>query len=225
VLILRVPINHYSPVMNWIIYSSVAALAYLIGSVPFALIVSKAMHLSDPRSYGSKNPGATNVLRSGNRRAALLTLAGDAGKGWLMVESVAFVVKRLGTPFGWSNQVIALAALSVFIGHLWPIFFRFRGGRGVSTAAGILFALHPVLGAASAVTWCIMAFFFRYSSFAALATAIFAPLCQIFMFGPNPISAALIIISGLLILRHRSNILHLLRGTEPKIGQKADQLN
>lgn len=209
--------------MSWIIYLSVATLAYLIGSIPFALMISKAMHLSDPRSYGSKNPGATNVLRSGNRRAALLTLIGDAGKGWLMVWGVTCTVKRLDALFGSDDAVIALAALSVFIGHLWPVFFQFRGGRGVSTAAGILFAIHPILGAASAATWCIIAFFFRYSSLAALATAVFAPLYQMFMFGPNAISVALIAMSTLLFLRHRTNIYNLIRGAEPKIGQKADQ--
>ncbi len=206
------------------VYLSVALFAYLVGSAPFALVVSKAMRLADPRSYGSQNPGATNVLRSGNRRAALLTLIGDAGKGWLMVWSAAYVVKRFGASLGVGDQVIALAALGVFIGHLWPVFFQFRGGRGVSTAAGILFAVHPVLGAASAATWCIIAFFFRYSSLAALVTAVFAPLYQIFIFGPDVISAALIMISSLLIFRHRSNIHHLCCGTEPKIGQKADEL-
>ncbi len=207
--------------MNWMIYLSVALVAYLLGSVSFALLFSKAMNLADPRSYGSKNPGATNVLRSGNLRAAALTFAGDAGKGGLVVWGAGCAVKRFGESFGLGDEVIALAALSVFMGHIWPVFFQFRGGRGVSTTAGILFAIHPALGLASAATWGIIAFFFRYSSFAALVAAVFAPLYQMFIFGPNVISAALIMISGVLIFRHRSNIHHLLRGIEPRIGQKA----
>ncbi|CCD29742.1 Glycerol-3-phosphate O-acyltransferase PlsY [Candidatus Glomeribacter gigasporarum BEG34] len=204
-------------------YLSVALFAYLIGSAPFALVVSKAMKLADPRSYGSGNPGATNVLRSGSLRAAALTFAGDAGKGGLAVWVAACALRRFGASSGLGNEVIALAALSVFMGHVWPVFFRFRGGRGVSTAAGILFAIHPALGAASAATWCIIAFFFRYSSLAALVTAVFAPLYQMLIFGPNILSAALIIISGILVFRHRSNIHHLCCGTEPRIGQKADE--
>ncbi len=208
--------------MNGFIYSSVAVLAYLIGSIPCALVVSKAMRAADPRSYGSGNPGATNVLRSGNWRAALLTLVGDAGKGWLSVWGAAYAARRLSAPLGLGDEVIALAAISVFIGHLWPIFFGFKGGRGVSTAAGVLFAIHPALGAASAAAWCITAFFFRYSSLAALVTAILAPLYQMWMLGPNAISAALLAMSGLLIVRHRANIHHLLSGTESRIGEKAD---
>lgn len=128
--------------------------AYLIGSVSFAVVVSAAMGLADPRSYGSKNPGATNVLRSGNKKAAILTLVGDAFKGWLAV----WLVKR----FGFGDVAVAWAAIAVFLGHLYPVFFRFQGGKGVATAAGVLLAVHPVLGLATALTWLIVAFFFRY---------------------------------------------------------------
>lgn len=189
--------------------------AYLIGSVSFAVVVSAAMGLADPRSYGSKNPGATNVLRSGNKKAAILTLVGDAFKGWLAV----WLVKR----FGIGGEIgVALAAIAVFLGHLYPVFFRFQGGKGVATAAGVLLAVHPVLGLATALTWLIVAFFFGYSSLAALVAAVFAPIFDVFLFGTrdNPVAWAVLAMSVLLIWRHRSNISKLLAGEESRIGQK-----
>ena len=190
--------------------------AYLIGSISFAVIVSAAMGLADPRSYGSKNPGATNVLRSGNKTAAILTLLGDAFKGWLAV----WLVARFGPRFGLDDTAVALAAIAVFLGHLYPIFFKFKGGKGVATAAGVLLAINPVLGLATALTWLIIAFFFRYSSFAALMAAVFAPLFDIFMFGANPIAWAVFAMSALLVWRHRANIAKLIAGTESRIGEK-----
>ncbi|AOJ69760.1 MULTISPECIES: glycerol-3-phosphate 1-O-acyltransferase PlsY [Burkholderia] len=189
--------------------------AYLIGSVSFAVVVSAAMGLADPRSYGSKNPGATNVLRSGNKGAAILTLVGDAFKGWLAV----WLVRRLGI----GGEIgVALSAIAVFLGHLYPVFFRFQGGKGVATAAGVLLAVHPVLGLATALTWLIVAFFFRYSSLAALVAAVFAPVFDVFLFGTrnNPVAWAVLAMSLLLIWRHRSNISKLLAGEESRIGQK-----
>ncbi|AYY59786.1 glycerol-3-phosphate 1-O-acyltransferase PlsY [Burkholderia multivorans] len=191
-----------------------ALIAYLIGSVSFAVIVSAAMGLADPRSYGSRNPGATNVLRSGNKKAAILTLIGDAFKGWIAV----WLARRYGLP----DVAIAWVAIAVFIGHLYPVFFRFQGGKGVATAAGVLLAVHPVLGLATALTWLIIAFFFRYSSLAALVAAVFAPLFDVFLFGTNhnPIAWAVLAMSVLLVWRHRGNIAKLLAGEESRIGDK-----
>ncbi|MBV8628016.1 MAG: glycerol-3-phosphate 1-O-acyltransferase PlsY [Paraburkholderia sp.] len=194
----------------------VAVVAYLIGSVSFAVIVSASMGLADPRSYGSKNPGATNVLRSGNKTAAILTLIGDAFKGWLAV----WLVSHYGPHYGLDDSAIALAAIAVFLGHLYPVFFRFKGGKGVATAAGVLLAVHPVLGIATLLTWLIIAFFFRYSSLAALVSAIFAPLFDVFLFGPNIVALAVLAMSALLIWRHRANIGKLIAGTESRIGEK-----
>ncbi|MDR5780220.1 glycerol-3-phosphate 1-O-acyltransferase PlsY [Caballeronia sp. LZ065] len=198
----------------------VAVVSYLIGSISFAVVVSHAMGLADPRSYGSGNPGATNVLRTGNKKAAILTLIGDAFKGWLPV----WVVVHFGASFGWDPVVIntatALAAIAVFLGHLFPVFFRFQGGKGVATAAGVLLAIHPVLGLATLLTWLIIAFFFRYSSLAALVAAVFAPFYQVFLFGPSRISLAVLAMSLLLIWRHRANISKLLAGKESRIGDK-----
>ena len=188
--------------------------AYLIGSVSFAVVVSGAMGLADPRSYGSKNPGATTVLRSGNKKAAILTLVGDAFKGWLAV----WLVRR----FGLGDTAVAWAAIAVFLGHLYPVFFRFQGGKGVATAAGVLLALAPVLGLATALTWLIVAFFFRYSSLAALVAAVFAPIFDVFLFGThhNPVAWAVLAMSVLLVWRHRGNISKLLAGQESRIGEK-----
>ncbi|MFP6556821.1 glycerol-3-phosphate 1-O-acyltransferase PlsY [Paraburkholderia sp. B3] len=194
----------------------VAVLAYLIGSVSFAVIVSAAMGLADPRSYGSGNPGATNVLRSGNKKAAILTLIGDAFKGWLAV----WLAAHFGPHFGLGDDAIALAAIAVFLGHLYPVFFRFQGGKGVATAAGVLLAIHPVLGLATLLTWLIVAFFFRYSSLAALAAAVFAPIFYVFLFGPHVIALAVLAMSVLLFWRHRSNISKLMAGKESRIGDK-----
>ncbi|MGI4814460.1 MAG: glycerol-3-phosphate 1-O-acyltransferase PlsY [Janthinobacterium lividum] len=194
----------------------VAICAYLIGSVSFAVIVSGLMGLSDPRTYGSKNPGATNVLRSGNKAAALLTLLGDAFKGWLAVWLTRVLARR----YGLDDEAVAVAAVAVFVGHLFPVFFRFKGGKGVATAAGVLLAINPILGLATLATWLIVAFFFRYSSLAAIAAAVFAPLFDVFMFGPNPIAPAILVMSILLIWRHLGNVRKLIAGTESRLGSK-----
>src|SRR5271156_854214 len=191
-------------------------LAYLIGSISFAVVVSKAMRLDDPRTYGSGNPGATNVLRSGNKTAAVLTLIGDALKGWLAV----WLVSHFGAHYGLDDTAIALAAIAVFLGHLYPVFFRFKGGKGVATAAGVLLAINPVLGIATLLTWLIVAFFTRYSSLAALAAALFAPLFDGFLFGANIIALAIVVMSSLLVWRHRGNIAKLMAGQESRIGDK-----
>lgn len=199
------------------LYSIAAvALAYLLGSVSFAVVVSRAMGLADPRSYGSRNPGATNVLRSGNKAAAVLTLLGDAAKGWIAV----FLARALAARYGLGEGTIALVALAVFAGHLWPVFHRFQGGKGVATAAGVLIALNPWMGFGTLGTWLIVAGFFRYSSLAALVSAVFAPLWYGFLFGPDVIWAAVLVMSAMLIWRHRRNISNLLAGKESRIGQK-----
>lgn len=190
------------------------ACAYLIGSVSFAVVVSKAMGLPDPHSYGSGNPGATNVLRTGSRKAALLTLVGDAGKGWLAV-----ILARIFAPqFGVDATGIALCGLAAFLGHLYPVFHGFRGGKGVATAAGILLAFNWVLGVATLVTWLAIAAFFRYSSLAALVAAVFAPLYAFFLFGWTPLVPSVLAMSALLVWRHRTNIRKLLAGEESRIG-------
>lgn len=189
-------------------------LAYLLGSVSFAMLVSRAMGLADPRSYGSGNPGATNVLRTGNRRAAILTLLGDAAKGWVAV----FAARMFAAPLGLDEWVIAVVALAVFLGHLYPVFFRFQGGKGVATAAGVLLAISPVLGLTTLALWLATAAAFRYSSLAALLAAVFAPLCHAFLFGAGLTSVGILLISLLLVWRHRANIEKLIAGTEPQIG-------
>lgn len=191
-------------------------LAYLIGSMPFAVIVSRTMGLADPRSYGSGNPGATNVLRSGNKKAAVLTLIGDAFKGWFAV----FLAERFADAWGVGDFGLAAVALAVFVGHLYPIFLRFAGGKGVATAAGVLLAIDPILGLAVIATWLIIAIFFRYSSLAALVAAVFAPLYYVFMFGLGPYAPTVIVMAILLIYRHRANIGKLMAGKESRIGQK-----
>lgn len=191
-------------------------LAYLMGSVPFAVIVSRTMGLADPRSYGSGNPGATNVLRSGNKKAAVLTLVGDALKGWLAV----YLAQRFADAWGVGDFGLAAVALAVFVGHLYPVFLRFAGGKGVATAAGVLIAIDPILGLAVVATWLIIAIFFRYSSLAALVAAVFAPLYYVFMFGFGPYAPAVIVMAILLIYRHRANIGKLIAGKESRIGQK-----
>ena len=201
-----------------LLWSTLAVLvAYLLGSLSFAVIVSRSMGLADPRSYGSKNPGATNVLRSGNRKAAALTLAFDALKGF-----VAVVVALLLAPVtGWGEGTVALVGLAAFVGHLFPVFFRFQGGKGVATAAGVLLAWEPLLGAATLATWVIIAYFFRYSSLAALVSAAFAPFFYLLVWGGGPLALAIAVMSLLLIWRHLGNIRKLMDGTESKIGQKS----
>ena len=203
---------------NALQYFWLIPLAYLLGSVSFAVVVSKAMGLPDPYTHGSKNPGATNVLRTGNKLAAVLTLLGDAAKGWVAVTIARAV---LGDPISSDNNLmLGLVAIAVFLGHLYPIFYRFKGGKGVATAAGILFAISWVLGLATLGTWLIVAFFMRYSSLAALSAATFAPLYFTFLFGLQPMGFAILIMSLLLIYRHRSNIRNLMNGTETRLAKK-----
>jgi acyl phosphate:glycerol-3-phosphate acyltransferase len=185
---------------------------YLAGSIPFAVIVSRAMALPDPRTYGSGNIGATNVLRSGNRVAALLTLAGDAAKGW----GAVLVARALGA----SDELLAIVALAAFVGHVFPVWLRFRGGKGVATAAGVLIALDWRLGLAVIVAWLIIAVVSRYSSLAAILAALFAPAAAWFFIGTGPALAAVAAMSAVLIARHRGNIAKLLRGEESRIGDK-----
>jgi len=194
-----------------------ALVAYLVGSLSFAVLVSRAMGLSDPRTYGSGNPGATNVLRSGSKAAAILTLALDALKGYLPVA----LVVHFGPAHGLGEGTVALVALAAFLGHLFPVFFRFRGGKGVATAAGALFGIDPLLGAATLATWIIIAAFFRYSSLASLVAAVFAPFWRLLIDGAGPIAFALIAIALLLVWRHEANIRRLFAGTENRLGGKA----
>jgi glycerol-3-phosphate acyltransferase PlsY len=198
--------------------AAVAVLAaYLVGSLSFAVIVSRLMGLNDPRTYGSKNPGATNVLRSGNKKAAVLTLVFDALKGYVPVLLAAIY----GPRFGLGEGAAAVVGLAAFVGHLFPVFFRFQGGKGVATAAGVLLGINPWLGLATLATWVIIAFFFRYSSLASLAAAVFAPFYQLLIWGAGPVLGAILAMSLLLIWRHAPNIRKLLEGKESKIGQKA----
>ena len=194
----------------------VVAGAYLIGSVSFAVVMSRVFALPDPHTYGSKNPGATNVLRTGNKAAAALTLVGDAGKG-----IVAVLLAKAITGEDIANSlVVPLAGLAAFVGHLFPVFHRFLGGKGVATAAGVLLGYDLWLGAGTLATWLIMAVFLRISSLAALVAAVFAPLFAFWLFGVRPVMWATIPIALLLTMRHRANIARLLDGTEPRIGGK-----
>ncbi len=192
-------------------------MAYLIGSVSFAVVFSKIFGLQDPRTYGSGNPGATNVLRSGNKAAAILTLIGDAAKGWFAV----WITIRME----YSPLVVSIVALTVFLGHLYPVFLKFKGGKGVATAFGVMVAIQPVLALATMATWIIMAVFFRYSSLAALTCAVFAPFYYFFggmlvWQAQPPIGVALMIIAFFLLYRHKANIHRLIQGTEPRIGHR-----
>ena len=191
-------------------------IAYLIGSVSFAVVVSRVYGLSDPRTYGSKNPGATNVLRSGNKAAAILTLAGDALKGWLAV----FLAQWLGPRYGLGDGTVALVAIAVFLGHVYPVFFKFIGGKGVATALGILFAVDVWLGAATLATWLLMAGVFRYSSLAAIVAAAFAPFYHAMFWQMNEITIAIAAMSLLLVWRHSENIGKLIAGKESRIAAK-----
>jgi glycerol-3-phosphate acyltransferase PlsY len=184
--------------------------AYCLGSVSFAIVVSRALRLPDPRTYGSKNPGTTNVLRTGRRVAAVLTLAGDAGKGWLAVWLAELV----------SPGSAALAGLAAFIGHLFPVFHRFQGGKGVATAAGVLFGLDWRIGLGTLATWLIIAAFFRYSSLAALVAAAFATCFTALLLGLDVAAAAVLVMFALLAWRHRENIARLAAGTEARLGEK-----
>lgn len=204
------------------VYAVLAVLvAYVIGSLSFAVIVSQMMGLSDPRTYGSKNPGATNVLRSGSKAAAAVTLLLDGVKGWIPV----YAVQVWGTHIDAGPLTLALVALAAFLGHLFPVFFGFKGGKGVATAAGVLFGIHWGLGLATVLTWGIVVYASRYSSLGALVAAVFAPL--FYMFGsnvawetPGPLIGAVVVMSGLLMWRHGENINRLMQGKEAKFGGK-----
>ena len=201
-----------------LVYSYAAFLiAYLIGSLSFAVIVSRVMGLSDPRSYGSKNPGATNVLRSGNKTAAVATLLLDALKGYAPVALVQYYRGE----FGFEDTTIACVGVAAFLGHLFPVFFRFEGGKGVATAAGVLLALEPLLGLATLVTWGATAALFRYSSLASVVAALFAPFFTLLFFDRPRVAMAVVVMSLLLLWRHWRNIVNLISGKESKLGEKA----
>jgi len=202
--------------MTWLLIP----FAYLIGSISFAVVVSKCMRLPDPYSYGSGNPGATNVLRTGNKRAAVLTLLGDALKGFLAVIVARLVLGEAMVTQGMAAWIFCGVVIAVFLGHLYPLFHGFKGGKGVATACGILFGINLTLGLATLATWLIVAFFLRYSSLAALAAAVFGPIYFVFLFGFQPMAIALSVVCALLIWRHRSNIRNLMNGTETRIGKK-----
>ena len=194
---------------------------YLIGSLSFAVIVSRVMGLADPRSYGSGNPGATNVLRSGSKPAALATLLLDVVKGVVPVLAARWAATRFGLGGDAVDWAAALAGLGAFLGHLWPVYFRFKGGKGVATAAGVLLAINPWLGLATLATWVIIAAFFRYSSLASLVSAAFAPFYQLLIWGPEPAAGIIVVMSLLLAWRHAPNIAKLLAGTENKLGSQS----
>jgi len=190
--------------------------AYLLGSIPFAIISSRLFGLADPRSYGSKNPGATNVLRSGNKGAAIVTLLGDASKGWLAV----WLARQYGAEYWSGSALIGCVALAVFFGHIYPIFLKFKGGKGVATAAGVLLALDPLLGLATAGTWLFVAFTLRYSSLAALIAAVGAPMYAAMFWGTDKLVLVVGIIAMALIGKHWQNLQRLMAGSEPKLGAK-----
>ena len=193
-----------------------ALAAYLLGSISFAVVVSRAMKLPDPRSYGSKNPGATNVLRTGKKVAAALTLLGDAAKGWLAV----FLTDHFFSTEVPASYKMAAVAVAVVVGHMYPVFHRFQGGKGVSTALGVLLALNVWLAVGAASTWLVIAVFFRISSLAALIAAVSAPVYCFMLYGIHPYTLAVGIIALLLVWRHKANIRKLLAGTEARIGGK-----
>ncbi len=206
-----------------LVYSALAVLAaYLLGSLSFAVIVSRLMGLNDPRTFGSKNPGATNVLRSGSKAAAILTLVLDAAKGWLPVA----LVRWFGAPYGLEEGTQALVALAAFAGHLWPVFFGFKGGKGVATALGVLLGVSAWLGLATLLAWLVVVSISRYVSLSSMAAAVFAPTFFLLAGGPlwyadHRVAAAIGAMAGLLVWRHQENIGRLLRGTESKLGQKS----
>lgn len=205
-----------------LVYPVLAVLAaYLVGSLSFAVIVSRVMGLSDPRTFGSKNPGATNVLRSGSKAAAIVTLVLDALKGWLPVA----LVIRFGGAYGLEEGTQALVGLAAFLGHLYPVFFRFVGGKGVATALGVVIATSPWLGLATGATWLIVVFFSRYVSLASVVAAVFVPVYYLFGGGAawvmdTSVLLCLVVMGALLVWRHSANLSRLVQGTESKLGQK-----
>jgi glycerol-3-phosphate acyltransferase PlsY len=208
-----------SPLLVW---AAAVLAAYLIGSLSFAVIVSRFMGLNDPRSYGSKNPGATNVLRSGNKLAAVVTLLLDAVKGWLPMA----LVQWQGAAYGLGDGALAAVGLAAFLGHLYPVFFGFKGGKGVATAAGVLFGVHWLLGLACMGTWALVAYVSRYSSLSALSCAMLAPLYYVLgdrglWYVDRSVLLMLVVMGALLIYRHKENISKLLQGKESKLGAKS----
>ena len=207
-----------------VVYSVCVVLAaYLLGSLSFAVIVTRAMGLNDPRTYGSKNPGATNVLRSGSKAAAVITLLLDAIKGWLPVV----LVRWFGEPYGLGEGTVAMAGLAAFLGHLWPVFFRFEGGKGVATALGVLVGISPWLGLFTALTWLVVAAVSRYSSLASLSAALLAPLVYVLAGGmlwstDRVTVVAIIAMSALLAWRHQENISRLVQGKESRLGKSKE---
>ena len=205
------------------LYTLLATIAaYLLGSLTFAVLVSKLLGLPDPRTYGSKNPGSSNVLRSGSKTAAVCTLLLDALKGFIPV----LLIKLYGKSYEMAEGTLALAGVAAFLGHLYPIFFKFKGGKGVATAAGVILAISWPLGLATLGTWLIIALSFRYASLAALVAAVFAPVYYLMGDGmawnaETPLTAALIVMSAMLVYAHRENITRLLKGTESRLGKKA----
>ncbi len=206
--------------MNFTFDLLLIPIAYLIGSISFAVVVSKCMRLPDPHSYGSGNPGATNVLRTGNKLAAVLTLIGDALKGFFAVMLARILLGDESLTSTLGSWLLCGVVIAVFLGHLFPIFHGFKGGKGVATACGILFGINWILGLATLGTWIIVAAFMRYSSLAALAAAVFGPIYFVFLFGFQPMGIALLVVCLLLIWRHRSNIHNLINGKESRIGSK-----
>ena len=205
--------------MNYLYSSAAVLLAYLLGSLSFAVIVSRVMGLKDPRSYGSNNPGATNVLRSGSKGAAVATLLLDGLKGWLPVV----LIKWFGKDYGLEDGTLAAAGFAAFVGHLFPVFFKFKGGKGVATAAGVLFGVDWLLGLATLVTWVLVAYFSRYSSAASMASAAFSPLFylmgdRVWWYAERSILLAIFLMSMLLVARHKDNITKLMQGKESKLG-------
>jgi glycerol-3-phosphate acyltransferase PlsY len=194
----------------------IAIAAYLIGSISFAVVVSRLLRLPDPRSYGSKNPGATNVLRSGSKLAAALTLAGDASKGAVAVWLAALYTGETAL----TGVAVPLAGASAFFGHLFPVYHGFKGGKGVATAAGVLLSLDVWLGLATLATFGVMLAFVRIMSLASIVAAVFAASYAFWLFGVRPITAAVVLLAVLIILRHRENIVRMLRGAEPRVGEK-----
>lgn len=205
-----------------LVFTAAVLAAYLIGSLSFAVIVSRFMGLNDPRSYGSKNPGATNVLRSGNKLAAVATLLLDAIKGWLPMA----LVQWQGAAYGLGDGALAAVGLAAFLGHLFPVFFSFKGGKGVATAAGVLFGVHWLLGLACMGTWALVAYVSRYSSLSALSCALLAPLYYVLgdrglWYVDRSVLLMLVVMGALLIYRHKENISKLLQGKESKLGAKS----
>lgn len=194
-------------------------LAYLLGSIPFAVVTSWIFGLPDPRTFGSKNPGATNILRSGNNVAAILTFLGDAGKGWIAVA----LAQHFAPIWGLDNDAVAAVALVVFLGHIWPVFLHFKGGRGVATAIGVMIGLNLWTGLLAVVTWIVVAAIWRISSLSALVAAVVSPVYAWMFLGFEASTLVIFIMSLLIIWRHKSNIANLISGKEARFGKSSTQ--